>query len=117
MYYCINVVSEREGFPAAVLLRALEPCEGLDVMSVNRAGRPARELTSGPGRLCQALGLDRRFNGRDLCADAELFLEAGAPPAEIVASRRVGISMDDALARERPWRFYAGGNPFVSRRG
>jgi DNA-3-methyladenine glycosylase len=113
MYYCLNVVTERPGFPAAVLIRALEPVEGLEYMAELRGGRPAHELTSGPGRLCQALAIDRRLNGADLCGDAPLWIEAGETPAAIVAGPRVGVR-GDALALERPWRFYVLDNPFVS---
>ena len=62
MHNCLNVVTEREGFPAAVLIRALEPLEGIEDMRVRRGGRPDTQLTSGPARLCQALDIDRRFD-------------------------------------------------------
>ena len=80
MHYCFNVVTEREGFPAAALIRALEPLEGIERMRDLRGGRPDLPLTSGPARLCQAMDIDHRFNGTDLCTpDALLFLEEGAP--------------------------------------
>ena len=117
VHHCLNLVTEREGFPAAVLVRALEPLEGIERMRALRAGRPDRQLTSGPGRLCQALAIDRRFDGADLCApDSLLFLEEGKPVSEhsIAAGPRVGVRGDEAALRA-PWRFYLRGNPYVSR--
>jgi len=114
MYHCLNVVTEAEGFPAAVLIRALEPLEGLEVMRENRGGRPDRELTAGPGRLCQALGIDRRFNGVDLCEPGLLFIEEGEPPSSVAAGPRIGIRAEtkDMAA---PWRFFLPDSSFVSR--
>jgi len=114
MYHCLNVVTEHEGFPAAVLIRAVEPCEGIEIMRSLRPGRPLRELASGPGRLCQAMDITRSFNGVDLCTDDGLFIEAGDAFASIETSRRVGIAWDE-LAQSRPWRFFVAGNPHVSR--
>jgi DNA-3-methyladenine glycosylase len=120
MYHCFNIVSEREGFPAAVLVRALEPLEGLDLMRERRGSVGARsetELTSGPGRLCQALAIDRRHDGIDLCAPGSpVFLEPGEPvTAGVVATGpRVNVRGDRA-AVEAPWRFWIEGNPHVSR--
>lgn len=116
MHHCLNVVTEEEGFPAAVLIRALEPLEGLEIMRRYRLGQPDRELTNGPAKLCQAMAIDRGFNGVDLCAGGVLFLEEGRIVAqeEIGASPRIGIKADE-LARSVPWRFYLQGNDFVSR--
>jgi DNA-3-methyladenine glycosylase len=108
MHYCLNVVTEREGYPAAVLIRALEPLEGSEAMRVRRDGAPDVQLTSGPARLCQALGIDWQFDGADLCApDALLFLEAGAAiPDEAAASGpRIGVRGDE-IALAAPWRWY-----------
>lgn len=112
MHYCLNVVTEPAGFPAAVLIRALEPCEGIEWMRLHRHGRPDSELTNGPGRLCQALAIGRAFNGYDLCTGSLLFIEQGAT-VPVACSPRIGISADE-LARERPWRFFVPDNPFVS---
>jgi DNA-3-methyladenine glycosylase len=117
MYHCFNVVTEREGFPAAVLIRGLEPVEGLEVMREARGGRPDGQLTSGPGRLCQALYIDRQFDGADLCVpDAPLFLEAGEPvPDERVATTpRINVRGNET-AVNAPWRFYVEANRHVSR--
>ncbi len=87
MHWCLNVVTEAEGFPAAVLLRALLPVEGQVAMRRRRGLAGDRDLTGGPARLCQALGIDRRFDGQDLCSpEAHLFLETGIA---IPGTRRV----------------------------
>lgn len=117
MHHCLNVVTEGEGFPAAVLIRALEPLAGGAAMRRLRQGRPDRELTNGPAKLCQALNIDRTFNGIDLCAPGPLFIEAGTPvnEAEVGTGPRVGVRGDEQ-ALTAPWRFFVRSNPFVSRR-
>ncbi len=117
MHHCFNVVTERDGFPAAVLIRALEPLEGVEEMRARRGGRPDVQLTSGPARLCQALDVDRRFDGDDLCApDALLFLEEDVcmPDEAVAAGPRIGVRGDET-AMTIPWRFYVWGNEHVSR--
>jgi DNA-3-methyladenine glycosylase len=117
IHHCLNVVTEREGFPAALLIRALEPLEGGEKMQARRGGRPRRQWTNGPGKLCQALEIDLRFNGADLCApDALLFLEREPPlPDETVATGpRVGVRGDE-VALTIPWRFYVENSLYVSR--
>jgi DNA-3-methyladenine glycosylase len=115
MHHCLNVVTESEGFPAAVLIRALEPVEGLTTMRRLRRGRPDHELTNGPARLCQALAIDRNFNGLDLCAGGPLFIEPDLPvdDEEVETGPRVGVRGDE-VALTLPWRFFVRGNPFVS---
>ncbi len=110
IHWCLNVVAGPEGSPSAVLVRALEPLEGLEVMRGRRGG--ARALTSGPGRLCEALGVTGAQDGRPL-SDPPLVLRSGDPvPGEAVGvSGRIGIR----LASDRPWRFFLRGNPHVSR--
>ena len=118
MHYCLNVVTEREGFPAAVLVRALEPLTGIEAMRAHRCGRVDVELTSGPARLCQALSIDRQFDGADLCVpDVDLFIErgVGVPDGAVVAGPRIGIRGDEA-ALAAPWRFYVRDSRYVSRR-
>jgi DNA-3-methyladenine glycosylase len=117
MHHCLNVVTEQEGFPAAALIRALEPLEGIERMRELRGGRPDLPLTSGPARLCQAMGIDRRFNATDLCApDAHLFLErdAAIPSDAIITGPRIGVRGDN-VAISIPWRFYVRNNRYVSR--
>ena len=116
MHYCLNAVAEPEGQPAAVLIRALEPLEGLQAMRQRRGGRARTTLTSGPARLCQALAIDRRFDGVDLCAgEGLLTIEADqiAPTCSVETSRRVGVRGDET-AVNAPWRFYIVDNPYVS---
>ncbi|MCP4537330.1 MAG: DNA-3-methyladenine glycosylase [Chloroflexi bacterium] len=118
MHHCFNVVTESEGFPAAVLIRALEPMEGIKKMQDLRGGRPDLPLTSGPARLCQALDIDRHFDGIDLCAsDALLFLEADTliPTDAIATDHRIGVRGDEEAVTV-PWRFYVKNNQHVSRR-
>jgi len=117
MHHCLNLVTDAEGFPAAVLLRALQPLEGLERMRALRGGRPDIQLTSGPARLCQALAIDRRFDKADLCAPhGELFVEVGQPVDDgaVVTGPRVGVR-GDAVALAAPYRFYVRGNRYVSR--
>lgn len=115
MHHCFNVVTEEKGFPAAVLVRALKPTEGLDLMRRNRPGCPNGELTNGPAKLCQALAIDGALNGADLCTGEELFVEEGRAVAdeEIATTTRIGIRGDEG-ARSVPWRFYIRENEFVS---
>lgn len=106
MHWCLNVVTEREGRPAAVLVRALLPAEGLRTMRRRRGGRS--DLTGGPARLCQALGIDGRLDGHDLCRiDSRLFLEATAPPPARSVRRgpRVGLENVPEPWKSKPWRF------------
>ena len=116
MHHCFNVVTEEEGFPAAVLIRALEPMEGLEWMRRHRPGRPDDQLTNGPGKLCAALAIDRTLNGVDLCTSRVFFIEEGRTVAdeEVATSPRIGIRSDE-VARSRPWRFYIRDNLCVSR--
>jgi DNA-3-methyladenine glycosylase len=117
MHHCLNIVTEREGFPAAVLIRALEPLEGIEAMRSCRGGRADVELLSGPARLCQALGINRRFDGVDLCAPgAHLFVEraAAVPDEAVAAGPRIGVRGDEA-ALAAPWRFYLRDSRYVSR--
>lgn len=113
IHWCLNIVCGREGDGAAVLVRALEPRRGLGTMRARRGLDEARRLCAGPGRLCQALDIDRtRHDGRDLrLAPFRLVAPPHGAPPSIVAGPRIGISK----ARERPWRFAIAGSPFLSR--
>jgi len=117
MHTCFNVVTGQTGFPAAVLVRALEPADGLEAMRERRGGRPDEQLTSGPGRLCEALGIDLRFDGVDLCApEASLFLEVGDPVHDerVANGPRINVRGDETAVNV-PWRFYVEKNRYVSR--
>lgn len=109
--YCVNAVCEPKGSASAVLIRALEPTQGLDAMRSRRGVDDVRQLCSGPGRLCQALGIGLGLNGKALdTAPFELFARAGKP--EIVSGVRIGISK----AADLPWRYGLKGSKFVSKR-
>jgi len=110
MYHCLNVVTDRVGFPAAVLIRGIQPDEGVEYMRRNRGFPPEGELANGPGKLCQALAIDRSLNGLDLCQGDLLFLEeaAKADPKTIEVTPRIGIRVDE-VAKERLWRFLLSG--------
>lgn len=110
--YCLNVTSEEAECGAAVLLRALEPLEGLDAMARARGTPRVRDLARGPGRLCQALAVGPEFNGTGLLTAGPLFLAAGAPARAVGCSVRIGITK----AAEARLRFYEQGSPFVSGR-
>jgi DNA-3-methyladenine glycosylase len=119
MHWMFNVVTEAEGFPAAVLIRALEPLEGVKVMERNRRGRTGFELCSGPAKLAQALQITRALNGADLCArrGAELWVEEAPPISDddIAVSPRVGLNNTPDPWKSVPWRFHVRGNSFVSK--
>lgn len=117
MHHQFNVVTGHEGTPTAVLVRAVEPEEGIEIMRERRAVSKDRELTSGPGKLCKALGIDRSFDGEDTTKSARVWLEdAGARvrPEEIAAGPRIGIAYAEEYAL-KPWRFWLKGNVFVSK--
>jgi DNA-3-methyladenine glycosylase len=109
--FCFNVSSEIDGEGAGVLIRALEPIEGLDLMHRRRVARGVRDLCRGPGRLCRALAIDRSCDGIDLFVHPALWLADGAGK-RIRAQRspRIGVTR----ATERRLRFYEAGSPFVS---
>ena len=111
-HHCLCVKTERKGVPGAILVRALEPLEGIELMKKNRGKEELTELASGPGKLTQALKIDRRLNGEDLVLSERLFLARGKDAAlEIRDSSRIGV--DRGL--EFRWRYFIGGNQFVSR--
>lgn len=110
MHFCINVVTGPEGNGQAVLIRALQPLDGLELMKMRRG--TDKNLTNGPGRLAQAMGIDLSYNGENLLEQSGVWLEPGFKPTAIMSSRRIGITK----AVEKPWRFFVGDNPFVSRR-
>jgi DNA-3-methyladenine glycosylase len=110
IHWCLNVVCEGEGVANAVLIRALEPLAGLDAMRARRRVDDPRLLCSGPGRLCQALGITHELDGRPL--DAPPFeLVPRAAPVELVVGPRIGLTK----AAERPWRYGLAGSRFLSR--
>lgn len=116
MHHQFNVVAGPEGLPHAVLIRAVEPEEGLELMRERRPSKSDRELTSGPGKLCRALGIDRGFDGEDLLGRRVWIEDAGGAfdPEEIASGPRIGIAYAEEYAH-KPWRFWLKGNIYVSR--
>jgi DNA-3-methyladenine glycosylase len=115
VHYCLNAVTEQEEYPAAVLIRATQPCEGIDLMRARRRKQDVRLLANGPGNLCQAFGIKRCLNGIDLCGDVLFVEDLGASPADIVVTTRVGVEYAGPW-KDMPWRFYIAGHPGVSKR-
>ena len=108
MHWCINFVTEQEGFPAAVLLRGVVPVEGIETIAARRSPQPRPKWTDGPAKLTQAFAIDRRHNGIDLCSpQAELFVEIGVqiPDHHVTNSPRVGLSSVPEPWKSMPWRF------------
>jgi DNA-3-methyladenine glycosylase len=109
--FCFNLSSERDGEGAGVLVRALEPIEGMAIMRARRAIDEVRDLCRGPGRLCRALGIDRSLDGLDMFSHPHLWLaRSRTPGARVGRSRRIGVTR----AADRRLRFYEAGSPYVS---
>jgi DNA-3-methyladenine glycosylase len=114
-YFCLNAVTEAEGSPAAVLIRALEPLENIRTMRTLRHD-PVRDtnIASGPGKLCMALAIDKSLNAVDLAAGKLWIEDRNLEVAAIDAGPRIGVDYAGAY-KDKPWRFYERGNPHVSR--
>ncbi|MBC7901656.1 MAG: DNA-3-methyladenine glycosylase [Saprospiraceae bacterium] len=115
MYYQLNFVTGPAEHPHVVLIRAVEPVEGIEIMRERRGPVPDKNLTSGPGKLCIAMGIDKSLNGENL-ADDRIWVEDHKTfaPDEIAAGKRIGIDYAEEYA-EMPWRFWVTGNHFVSK--
>jgi len=113
--FCLNVVTEPLGYPAAVLIRAVEPLENLDLMRRlrNNAERETN-IASGPGKLCMAMSIDKQLNGADLLCATIRIEDRKLDSGPIGASPRVGVDYAGEF-KDKPWRFYLEGNPHVSR--
>ena len=110
MYYCLNVVTENEDYPAAVLIRAAEPEEGQEVFRKRFKADHKNILTNGPGKLCKAFGLTREQNGLDLTGPTLYLEDRGYRPGKIIRTERIGIK----VGRDKLWRFYEDGSRYVS---
>lgn len=111
MHYCANIVTGPKGYGAGVLIRAVEPVEGSDIVETRR-GKSGIEATNGPAKLCQALGIDKHMNGHDLrSGELRLIPHKQLPASRIVQTTRIGISQ----GKDVPWRFYIKGNSYVSK--
>ena len=115
LYNCFNIVAGALDDPQAVLIRALEPLTGLDLMRQRRKKTDPKLLASGPGRLTQAMGITRELNGTDLLGET-IFIRpgAGAKPSQIAAAKRIGVDYAEEWAG-KPLRFYLRDNLFVSK--
>jgi DNA-3-methyladenine glycosylase len=107
MHWCLNAVCDRVGFPAAVLIRALQPCEGLEQIAARRPNLPAAQWTNGPAKLTRALAITGALNGIDLCdPHSALWIEPGITPQSWHSGPRIGISYAPEPWRSIPWRFW-----------
>jgi len=114
-YFCLNVVTERKGYPAAVLIRALEPLENIPTMRRLRNNPPREiDIASGPGKLCKAMSIDKDLNREDLLGNTLWIEDRQLESGTILTSPRVGIDYAGEY-KDKPWRFYIEGNPHVSR--
>lgn len=108
IHWMLNFVTEREGFPSAVLLRAFWPIEGISVMKERRSGRPFRELSDGPAKICQVLNINGSWDGHDLCSpNSEIFVELdqSIDRKSVTRSPRVGLNTVPEPWKSMPWRF------------
>jgi DNA-3-methyladenine glycosylase len=110
VHVMLNVVAKPEGQTGAILIRALEPLEGIELMRLRRGTDRLTLLCSGPGRLCQALGIGLDMHGTDLVTSDRLWIAAGETAEDVSFSDRIGISR----GQEHPWRVWITGNPHVS---
>jgi DNA-3-methyladenine glycosylase len=114
-YFCLNVVTERKGYPAAVLIRGVEPLENLDFMRDLR-NNPKRDtnIASGPGKVCMAMSIDKRLNGEDLLGETLWIEDRGLDSGNILTSPRIGVDYAGEY-KEKPWRFCLANNLHVSK--
>jgi DNA-3-methyladenine glycosylase len=111
-HWCLNLTTEGKGKPGAVLLRALEPLEGIEEMERRRGTTEVWNLTSGPGKLTKALGIDGGMNGEDVVTSSALYVLRGEPATDVAASSRIGIR----VGLQHQWRYFVKGDPNVSGR-
>jgi DNA-3-methyladenine glycosylase len=114
-YNMLNLVTEAKDHPAAVLIRAVEPTRGIELMKTRRQNGALRNLASGPGKLCQAFAIDRSLNGADLRGDVLFVEDRGDPIPKFQATPRIGVDYAGKW-KSKPYRFIVRGNEFVSRR-
>jgi DNA-3-methyladenine glycosylase len=108
MHWMLNIVTENEGFPAAILIRGLVPTVGIDIIARRRKGQPRQKWTDGPGKICQAFLIDQRFNGVDICSpESILYIEYGfqIPDESVTKTPRVGLNNVPEPWKSIPWRY------------
>ena len=110
--FCTNVVANVENVPEAVLIRALQPTDGIELMKIRRGKQNLRDLCSGPGKLSQALGVTKNFYGEDLCGE-KIFIETTNFQFKVTATKRININYAGD-AKNYLWRFIAAENEFLS---
>ena len=118
MHWMLNVITEEENFPAAVLIRAVEPTEGIETMCQRRGGKAIALLCSGPARLTEAMGIRSDDNGIDLCSmDSGLWIEAGPvlTQGQVLRTARIGLGKTPEPWLSKQWRFLVKGSPYVSK--
>jgi len=108
--WLFNITTMRKGHPSGVLIRAVEPLEGIEIMMKRRGRKNIRELTSGPGKFTQAFGIDKSHNGMKIYRKGEIYIEEGKGEFEVERDYRIGVTHDVEI----PLRFYIKGNKFVS---
>jgi DNA-3-methyladenine glycosylase len=113
-HHMLNIVTEQKDFPAAVLIRAVEPMDGIALMKKRRGTEEPRQFASGPGKLCEAFAIDRMLNGADLCGSVLYIRDAGNAMPGIRARPRIGVDYAGAW-KHKPWRFLIKGSEFVSK--
>lgn len=117
MYWCLNVVTERKDYPSAVLIRAGEPLQGITYMQQARRQKAVTNLISGPGKLCQAMQIDRLLNGADVVTSKRLYIVDDGfkvRKADVGQSPRIGVAYAGEHAL-RPWRYYIASSPYISK--
>ena len=114
MYSCLNIVCGHEGETGSVLIRALEPLEGIDLMKKRRRQEKLKLLTSGPGRLTMAMAIDKSFYGLDLTGDTLYVEDRNDGPFEIEITKRINIDYA-VYGKDFPWRFTLKGSPYVTK--
>ena len=114
-YNMLNLVTEAKDYPAAVLIRAVEPLQGVELMKQRRQDETRRNLASGPGKLCQAFAIDRSLNGADLCGKVLYVEDRGEPTPTFDATPRIGVDYAGKW-KDRPFRFVVRSSEFVSQR-
>jgi len=115
MYNMLNLVTQKKDFPAAVLIRAVEPLQGVELMQRRRQSDTLRSLASGPGKLCEAFDIDRSLNGADLCGSMLFIEDRNEPMPKLRATPRIGVNYAGSW-KDKPFRFVVHGSEFVSKR-
>lgn len=121
MYHCFNIISNKKDIPQGVLIRALEPVKGIEIMAQNRYKKEyiklnkkeILNLTSGPGKLCKAFNINKDYNGEDICGNKLYVEEGNKEKVEIIETTRIGIDYAEE-DKYKPWRYYIKDNDYVS---